>query len=281
MIISILLGLIAYLLANVIFKSKLFIRLFLFFLYFSGDMVGWFMVILRHRFDLNADWLFENGTVLMDSPGRGFATVISLAGFYLLFTNKEQISKKNIFIVGLLFGSLMGFKIYLAIPLIFGLFCMAFFNTIKKNFSYLFIFIIASIFFAIQFLPLNASSGGLFYLPFNIPREFFVQRAFDMSYIDLRLKIYSDHNNYFRLLEYGILMSIGYLLIQFGVKFFGVIPLRKTVKIIGLDLYVFFYSSLIFSFILGLFFFQKIGGANIWEFFLFSSLMLSILASLN
>lgn len=277
----ILLALIAYSLATAIFKSKLFLRIFLFFLYFSGDVVGWFMVILRHRFDLNAGWLFENGTTFMDAPGRGLGTVISLAGLYLLFKNREKISIRNIFIIGLLFGSLMGFKVYFAIPFILGLFCFSLINVIKRNFSYFLIFIISSILFLLQFLPLNANSGGLFFLPFNIPREFFVQSAFGLSYIDLRWSIYFDHHNYFRLIEYGVLMSFGYLIIQFGFKIFGFFPLKKTIKALGVDFYVFLYSSLFSAVILGLFFYQKVGGANIWEFFMVTSLILGLLVSLS
>jgi hypothetical protein len=278
---SVLLGLIVFAFVNAIYKSKTFLRLFLFFVYFSGDIVGWFMVFLKNRFDLDAGWLFENGTTFMDSPGRGFGTIISLAGLYLLFVNKQQVSKRNILIIGLLFGSLMGFKVYFAIPLIFGLFCFTLFKVLKKKFPYFFIFIISSILFLIQFLPLNANSGGLFLVPFDIPREFFAQNTFGLSYLDMRWRIYFDHQNYLRLAEYGILMSIGYLFIQFSVKLLGFFPLKKTINKLGLDFYILLYSSLIFSLILGLFFYQRVGGANIWEFFMVSSLILAIIASLN
>lgn len=277
----ILLVLIAYSLAGAIFKSRLFLRLFLFFLYFSGDAVGWFMVLLRHRFDLSVGWLFEDGSNLMDSPGRGIAVVISLAGLYLLFKNRQQISRRNIFIIGLLFGSLMGFKIYFAIPFILGLFCLAVFNGIKRNFSSLWIFLIASILFLFQFLPFNVSSGGLFFLPFDIPREFIAQKALNMSYVDQRWTIYLAHYSYFRLVQYGITMSAVYLFVQFGIKLFGFFPLRRTIKTVGLDFYIFLYSSLLTSLVLGLFFYQKVGGANIWEFFMVTSFILAIITSLS
>lgn len=76
-------------------------------------------------------------------------------------------------------------------------------------------------------------------------------------------------------------MTIVYLPVQFGVKLFGAVPLKRTIKFLGLDFFIFLYSTLIFSLILGLFFYQRVGGANVWEFFLASSLLLAIIASLN
>lgn len=277
----ILLSLIAYSFISSVYNSKLLLRLFLFFLYFSGDAAGWFMLIVRQRFDLNLGWMFENETNFIDSPGRGFAVIITLAAIYLLFKNRQQISKKNIFIIGILFGSLMGFKVYFAIPFMLGLFCLALFDALRRNFSSVWIFIIASVVFLIQFLPFNSSSGGLFFLPFNIPREFFAQPGLHMSYLDQRWSIYFDHHNYLRLIQYGVLMSIVYFLVQFGVKLIGLIPFRKTVKTLTPGMYFFLYSTMIFSFILGLFFYQKVGGANIWEFFLIMSFVLAIFVSLN
>jgi hypothetical protein len=175
----------------------------------------------------------------------------------------------------------MGFKIYFAIPLILGVFCMAIFSVFKKNFSTLWIFVIASVVFLIQYLPFSAGSGGLFFLPFDIPRGFFAQQGLGLTFLDQRWGIYYAHHNTFRLIEYGVLMSIGYLLAQFGVKLFGLIPLRRTIKTTGLGLYIFLYSTVLASLTLTLFFYQKVGGANIWEFLFPTSLVLAILVALN
>jgi hypothetical protein len=226
-------------------------------------------------------WLFEDGTNFMDTPGRGFAIIITFAAIYILFKHKNKLNWKLIAITGLLFGSLFSFKIYIGIPIIFGLFCLSVFNGFKKNFSTLWVFIIACIFSLIQFLPFNSSSGGLFFLPFDIPREFIAQKALNLSYIDQRWTIYLQHNNYIRLIEYGILMTAAYLFVQFGIKLIGLFPFKKTMAVLGNNFYIFLYSSVIFSFILGLFFYQRVGGANIWEFFLASSPILAIMVSLN
>jgi hypothetical protein len=278
---SILLALLAYSLATAIYKSKLFLRLVIFFLFFSGDAAGWVMLLLHHNFAFRLEGLFENATTFMDAPGRGFAVIIALAGVYILFRYKDKLSWRMIAISGLLFGSLAMFKIYIGIPFMLGLCFLSVINGLRRNFSTLWTFIIAGIFSAIQFLPFNTSSGGLVFLPFEIPREFIAQKALALGFIDQRWTIYLAHHNYFRLAEYGILMTMAYLTAQFGIKLLGLSPLKKTRRVLGSNFYLFLVAIVIFSFILGLFFYQKVGGANIWEFFMAASPVLAIMVSLN
>lgn len=280
-LIPVLLALVVCALAITIYNSKLFLRFFLFFMFFSGDAVIWFLALTQHRIGFNLGWLFEDGTNFMDTPGRGVAVVFVFAGLLLLFKNREKISWINVFIVGMLFGSLVEFKIYIGIPFLVGLFGFAAFNVLKKNFTPLLVFILASIFTALQYLPFSSSGSGLFFLPFDIPREFMAQAVLKSSYFDLRWKIYFDHHNYLRLLEYGLITTVIYFVVQFGIKLFGFFALRKTIKTLGFDLSIFLYSVFLSALVLGLFFFQKIGGANIWEFFMPISVVLSIIISLN
>lgn len=277
----ILLALIAYPLAAAIYNSKLFIRLVFFFLFFSGDAAGWVMLLLHHNFAFRVEGLFENATTFMDAPGRGFAVIIALAGLYLLFKHKDKLSWRLIVITGLLFGSLAMFKIYIGIPFMLGLFFLSLIKGLKRSFSVLWSFIIASILSLIQFLPFNASSGGLSFLPVEVPREFIAQKALNLGFIDQRWTIYMTHHNYLRLLEYGILMTAIYLCVVFGLKILAVIPFKKTIKVLGQNYFLFLYFILLSSLVLGLFFYQRVGGANIWEFFMASSLILSILFSLS
>jgi len=278
---TVLLALVGYAFAIALSKSKIFTRLFLFLLYFSGDATAWFVLILRHRFDLTTSWRFEDATAFMDAPGRGFAFIISMAGLYLLFKNRDKISWKNIVIVGLLFGSLMGFKVYFGIPFILGLLCLAFLDGLKRNFSSFWIFVIASVLSLAEFIPFNSSSGGLFFLPLDIPREFFVQKIMNLGWLDQRWGIYLANHNYLRLIEYGVLMAVGFLIFQLGIKIIGFFPTKNTVNTLGKHFYLFLYSVLSASIILGMFFYQKVGGANIWEFFMTASMILAITVSLN
>jgi hypothetical protein len=275
---SILLALIGYSFAVSLYKSKFFLRLFLFFLYFSNDAMIWFILLAKHYLKFNVGAGFEDATKFIDAPGRGYATIIILAALYILYANREKILRKNVFIIGLLLGSLMGFKVYFGIPIMFGAFCLAAYDVLKKKFATLGIFLVGSVVFLLQYLPFNLSSGGLIFIPFEIPRSFIAQL---FPWVDQRWAIYGEHKNYLRLIEYGIFMSVGYLFAQLGVKLLGMLPSKRMIKQIGIPFSIFLYSVLFSSMILGLFFYQKIGGANIWEFFLASSLILAITVSLN
>jgi len=166
----------------------------MFFVYFSGDAVLWFLALTQHKISMSLGWLFEDGTNFMDTPGRGVAVVIVFAGLLLLFKNKEKISWRNVFIIGLLFGSLVEFKIYIGIPFLIGLFGFSVFHVLKKKLIPLVIFIVASVFTALQFLPFSSSGSNLFFLPFDIPREFMAQSILASSYFDLRWTIYFQHH---------------------------------------------------------------------------------------
>jgi hypothetical protein len=277
---SVLLALISYSFASSILKSKLFLRIFLFFTFFSGNLIALFIFLIKNKLPSVLISGFEDATKFIDAPGRGFAIIISLAALYILYKNRGKISWKNVFIVGLLFGSLIGFKVYFGLPFIFGLFCLAIFDLLKKNFSSLCIFGVAVIFSLAQFIPFNLTSGGLAFMPFEIPKSFMLGIGININRIinwDINL---ADHN-YLPFALSGILISIVYLVVQFGIKSFGFIFFKKTLKILGSGFSVLLYSTIFSSLVLGLFFYQKIGGANIWEFFMTASLILTITISLN
>ena len=278
----VLLAIVGYSFAKSILNSKKIIRIFMFFLFFSGDVLTWFMFILNHKLNLlaTADLVFENSVNFMDSPGRGFAVLIVFSALILLCTFKEKISLKNVLLIGILMGSMMGFKIYIAIPFMLGLFVYSLLKLFRKDFTVLVIFIISSLLFLTQFLPFTTSGSGLIFLPFEMPRQFMVQSAFNTSWIDQRLLIYKQHFNYFRIIEYGVIMSLIFVVVQFGLKILGFFPFKKVIKLLGKDFYLFLYTTLLSSLILGLFFYQKVGGANIWEFFLSTSVVLGIFTSL-
>jgi hypothetical protein len=75
-------------------------------------------------------------------------------------------------------------------------------------------------------------------------------------------------------------MSAVYLFIQFGIQLIGLIPMRRLRIVLGADRYIFIYFSILSGLVMSLFFYQKVGGANIWEFLLCAGILLSFLASL-
>lgn len=277
---SILLGFIGYFLAKSLYDNKTFLRLFLFFLFFAGDASMWVLLIFRGNFDLTLSSIVNNAAKFIDSPAYSYSMIVALACLYLAFLFRKEASKRYIMLMALMFGSLFEFKVYTAIVFLAGLGLLALLELLKKRTSILFTFILSCILGAIIFLPGLSSASELFYLPFAMPRDFLTQKIFGLLDWQLRWQIYADHNNYLRLYEYGIFMSIIYCVCQFGIQLVGVLPTRNVRRILGFEKLLPLYAIILTAFIIGLQFYQAIGGANIWEFFLPAEIILSLLTAL-
>lgn len=277
---AILLGIIAYSFANYIYPSKLFTRLFIFLLFFSGDIAGWYMLVFHHTFNMNLSSLINNGTKFLDSPAFALSIITAFTGMFLLFYQKGHLSKRIIILCSFLFSSLLEFKVYTGIIIMLGFAAFAGYSLIKRRYDRVATFVLSSILGALVFFPGTSSSGGLFFLPFEIPRDFITQSVLNLRDWELRWRIYHEHSNYLRIIQYGLYMTGVYLLIQFGVQLLGFIPLRRVVRVLGPDRSIFLYASVFSGVIISLFFYQKVGGANIWEFLLATGIILSFLTSL-
>ncbi len=278
---SFLLLFLGYYLARLIYDKKIFVRLFLFFLFFSGDAALWAMLIWQHKFTASVSSLINNGTKFVDSPAFAYSMLIGLAGFYLLFQAKEKLSKRLIIVIALLFGSLLELKVYTGLTFMLGLGGFACFAFFKKRFDTVWVFVLAGILGAVTFFPNTSPGGGLLFIPFEIPRDFISQKVLGLHDWELRWWIYQDHANYLRVIQYGIYMSLVYLAIQFGIQLIGLFPSKRLVKTLSFERAIPLYIIIISGMILGLFFYQKIGGANVWEFFLPAIIILSLLTSLT
>jgi hypothetical protein len=113
-----------------------------------------------------------------------------------------------------------------------------------------------------------------------MPRDFLTQSVFGLQDWQLRWQIYAVHNNYLRLYQYGIYMSVIYFICQFGLQLVGFFPYKRVRQVLGYKKLIPFYIIALSGFVLGTQFYQSIGGANIWEFFLPSGIMLGFLTAL-
>ncbi len=277
----ILFGAISYCVLQKIYPSKLFTRLSLFFLFFAGNAAGWVMLILGHGFNWKLESLIIDASKLVDSPPYAYALITGLSGFFLLLTFKDKLPKKIIFLCCIIFGTLLEFKVHTGIPLLAGFGAYAVWYAFKKKFTPLISFIFAVV-LAFTLLKLNSSNtAGLAFVPVDIPRDFINQGIIHLTDWQLRWNVYYNHHNFLRLVEYGFFMSCIYLIVQFGILLLGLIPNFKKIKILTIGPSLFLYSTVICAFIFGLFFYQTVGGANIWEFFLIALPVLSILTALG
>lgn len=275
---SILLGGIVYIVAKSIYPSKLFIRLSLFFVYFIGNAAGWYMLFVSRVFDWNVSSLIVDGTKFMDSPAYAYAILAGLTGIFFLL--QKKLSLRYAFLAALCFGSLIEFKVYVGIAFFAGLGCFALYSLFGKNIKVVGTFVLSVILGLIIFLPAITPGGGLAYIPFDIPRDFINQVK--LGHIDWQLSwvIFQQHHNIPRIIQYGLMMSGVYFLIQYGLLLLGFIPFQLMRKKFGGILF-FLYPAIITSIVMGLLFYQKVGGANIWEFFLAGVPFLCLLLAIN
>lgn len=277
---SMMLGFCAYMVVSAIYPSKMFLRLVLFFFYLGGDATGWLTLFTTHSFVL-AGQRIEDGTIFMDNPPRAFSVIVVLTGTYLLFQSLKKPTLRLMILMALLFGSAIGFKVYTGIAVLLGLALVILYMIIKRKYLYVVLGIFAVVFAACIFIPVNAGSGGLFFVPFELPRDFVAQPIFGLHDWELRWRIYYAHNNIPRLIQYGVYMTIVYLFAQLGIKLLGIFPFKKMRKVLGSEKSIFMYGTSIAGIVLGTFFYQYAGTANIFNFFIAGGLMLTFLAALQ
>ncbi len=275
---SLLFGLLIYIIAKMVYPSKLFIWICLFFAFFAGNAAGWYMLWTAHIFDWNVSSLIVDGTKFMDSPAYGYAIIVGLTGIFFLL--QKKLSWVYGIITALCFGSLLEFKVYVGITFFAGFGVFALYSLMRRNYTIVLAFIASVIFGLIIFLPAITPGGGLAYIPFDIPRDFINQPKLGHVDWQLRWVIFQQHHNTLRIIQYGLMMSGVYFLIQYGILLLGLVPLGKTRKIFG-PLLFFMYPVILVGFIMGLLFYQRVGGANIWEFFLAGVPLLSLLVAGN
>lgn len=278
---SMLLAGIGYLIAKEIYNKTLFIGLSLFFLFYSGDISVWVTYLIQKKFIFTIHSLVNNATRFNDSPAFSFSIIIGLAAFYIILVYKERLKINLAIIVSLMFISLLEFKVYTGITFIAGLMILCTFYFFKKKYIYGLLISIILLIGSIVFFSTTSTNAGIFLLPFETPRNFIAQKEFGLFDWELRWHIYFEHNNYIRLLQYGIYMSCVYLITQFGPLILGLILLKKSFLYLKLEYTIFLYSVAGSGIISALFFYQKVGGANIWEFLLPVIIILCFLTALN
>jgi hypothetical protein len=151
----------------------------------------------------------------------------------------------------------------------------------KRGIRTIYNFILALILALIVFLPVNSQSGGIFFNPFDRARDFITYEPFGLNDWELKWRVYAENNNYFRLFQYGVMMSIVYFLAQFGVKVLGLIPFKKTIRYLGKEASITLYGGLFCVFLLGSFFNQAANPAESYNFFIAGGVFLTILTALN
>ncbi|MBI2031373.1 MAG: hypothetical protein HYT08_02040 [Candidatus Levybacteria bacterium] len=275
LLMSLLLGGVAYTLAKKLNFSGYGVILLVYLQYFSSDILYLFTFVTARTFNFSIGAL-EGGVEFLENPPRAFSIVIALCGILFLKLWLQDKKLRTGIITALLFGSIIGFKAHTAIPVYIGIAILSLLLIIKREIKMLLMPILTAVLALFVYLPVNISSGKLILTPFWITRDFAVHPDLHLSTLELARQTYALHANWLQALRMDITMLFLFLLSQFGIKNVGWIPVGGIIKKLGLPLYLFLYAAMISGVILGTFFYQESGGANIFNFFLASSLLLSI-----
>lgn len=275
LLVSFLMGAVAYTLAKRLRFSTYAISFLVYLQYFSSDVLYLFTFVASHVFNFTIGPL-EGGVELLENPPRAFSNVV---GFCAILFLSRWIEDKKIttgILTIFLFASLMGFKANTGIVWFIGLAVVTFILFIKLQFKMVLISLCAVLLALAIYLPVNKNAGGLLFTPFWITRDFVMQPGLNLHTLELARQTYQAHSNFLQTTRMDITMLVLFLLAQFGVRNLGWIPTKQFIKRIGIQLYTFLLTAMISGVILGTFFYQQSGGANIFNFFLSSSLLLSL-----
>lgn len=255
--ISIFLGLTTIVISQMLNLSKKIMNLWLFFLYFHGDIL-YLLLFLRGK-GLNFDvTIFDDATKLLAGPPRSFSFLLLFTGLALLLL---WIRKRNLLtgiLTAVVFGSLVGFKIYTGIFALVGIGAIAFYYFLKRDWEMLFIPILTLLISLVIYLPVNGLTGGLSWNGFYRFDNFVSQPIFGLTNLELA-----------RLSGAGylvIIFAIMYFVFLYGPTLLTVFQSKKTLLILPRELNIFLLAAIGVTGVIGTFFVQSVGGLNTVQF---------------
>lgn len=282
LLISLLLGTATLSLSRVLNFNQTLTRLFVFFNYFSGDLIYLFLIIVRFGPNIFFMSSLEDGTKFLHNPPRAFSYVIALAGLALFVQWRKKKQIKLGLLSMLLFASTTGFKIYTSLFSVPGLALLAGWAWLKKNWQDFFVYLTFPLLAALIYLPTNLEAGGLIWAPFSIVNNFIMQGALNLRHWEERRLIYLTHYNYLYHYFLEIVFTIIFLIGILGTKIISFFqPFSFVVKKLGKDLGFLLLTGILLSAIGGIFFVQTTGGANTFNFLVSIFLFGSILTALS
>lgn len=264
-LISLGLGLSAVAMAQLLSLKKVFIRWFLFFLYFSGELTYLTIFIVTRKIDFSIGSVENSAQFLMNYP-RALAIVVLMGALsvFILWTK----SKKNylLYTFCIICGTLIGYKVYVGMFALSGLAALSIYFLIKRHFANLIPIILAFIISVAIYLPVNSGAGGLFFAGLWRVKDFAQIQQYNLGSSIMALEIYWQNNNILRIVEYSAFLIVLFVFSSFGLKILGVFQTKKSLSRVPFELHIFLIAAIAVSFVLGMFFLQKTGGANTFNF---------------
>ena len=280
-LLSVLYGLLAVVFGRLLHLSDVYIFWLLFFLYFGSDAMYVTLLTLRKGLNFSMSSLEDGVRFLVNLP-RAYAMVMML-GFLNLFIIWLKDKKLYLSIlIGLIAGSLVGFKVYAGIFVLAGLCMYALYEFLRyKDIRPLAVFVLSGLVTLGLYLPINAGAGGLYFTGLWRFENFIVQPALGLVGLEQARVIYAQHNNWIHVaVNEGIYIAI-FIFSIFGSKLAGLYQTKSSVRKIPIPVHIVFITGMLVSLVAGLFFNQTIGSSNTFNFLVSVFIIMSFYAALT
>ena len=204
----------------------------------------------------------------------------------------KWIKSKNLqtgLIAAIIFGCLVGFKVYVGAFAALGLAVLGCYFLLKKQIKMLIPIAITALISVAIFFPSNRNAGGLFWSPLSWPRHYFAQGIASQLNWHLQEQVFRAFNNKPRLALLHTQMAISFLIITLGTRIIGILGLFKSRTKTPTTVFLFLSIPAVIFTAVPLFFLQKTGlfegfnfiavASTIWS--LYAALLVSLLSKSN
>ncbi len=297
-VISLVTGLGVYALIRVWGGSKVVGWWALFLLYFAGDAAYTFSLALHQKLSFHTPAI-DNGAAQFLNLPHATAKMIFISSLIPLYYWIKQRKISFGLLSFLLFAVLVGFKVYYGIFVAIGMVLLLTFewgksiivsvknygvfagllNTVKAEKQTIGIFMLYILISAVVYFPPNKSSGGLFFAPLEWPKLFLSSEGLNFEEWWLRRQVYEAAANTKALLVYDMFAIFIALVSIHGTRLLGFIPDKKLYKNLGIKMLLFLIPGSILFNLLGLYTLQESGLFNVYNFFVVSTIILSLFSA--
>lgn len=276
-------------------KMAILIALFLF--YFAGELSWLFQLLIGSRPEQFFNVYIDNGLIQFLNPPQAFAKLVFLSVLLLLNQYWQEKSWRLAVLLGLLVAALVPLKVYFGIYAALGLASVSIYQllvdllkilrrqaTLTKiisTYRYDVIFAIVAALVALAFyLPANSQAGGLFYSFISWPKILISPEKINWNEWWLRLQVYEAAGNTRALVVMYSLAAGVFLGAIYHFRLLGIFVFHRALRgrlltneIIFLLVPAFGLTYVAMNYL------QVSGGANIFNFFVVSLVVLNLLAS--
>lgn len=278
-LLTILFGLAVYSFGTILNIGKKYILLLLLILYFIGDLIPYFHIVLNGSLEFSYS-TFDNPMSLWYSFSRYIGLVLFFGGITALTLFFKTKSKISGIVFALILGSIIGFKVYIGLLALLGLFFVGIYYLFTKKYKHTLPLIFSAILSLLLYLPVNKAAGGLVFTGFWRFEDFMAQPMWGLDNYELARRIHIENNNYLKIIMYQATYAFLYLFLSIGFLLVGFFNNKKSLSQIPKELHIFLTSGLIITSIIGLFFIQTTGGANSSQFLISIYIVGSIYSAL-